>query len=448
MTLKKGTAVLLILPLFVLTAGAQPDRQQWDSIRKVTAADHLRMMSLLGITSLRQGVDGMNPNAPNAANYDEAKANPYPLLPDPLLLNNGKRVSGAGVWWKKRRPEIVELFDREVYGRVPAGLPEVIWQVSSETSDSVGQVPVKSRSLTGHISGPASPGKEVEIQLTLTVPAEASGPVPVIMELGFVWPAGMRAPPSAGDGPSWKEQVVERGWGYAVLLPYSIQADYGAGLTQGVIGLANRGEPRQPEDWGALRAWAWGASRALDYLETDPWVDATRVGIEGHSRFGKTGLVAMAYDSRFAIGFISSSGAGGAKLYRRNAGETVENLASDGEYHWMAGNFLKYAGPLTWDDLPVDSHELIALCAPRPVFISCGDKGDGWVDARGMFLAAVAAGPVYRLLNRRDLGTDLFPGPGSCLTGGEIAFCQHSGGHTPGPNWPAFLEYAARYLEK
>ena len=134
----------------------------------------------------------------------------------------------------------------------------------------------------------------------------------------------------------------------------------------------NKGQPRKLDDWGALRAWAWGASRALDYFETDKAVDAKRVGIEGLSRYGKAALVTMAYDPRFAIGFIGSSGAGGAKLHRRNFGEQVENVAGQGEYHWMAGNYLKYAGPLTPNDLPVDAHELVALCAPRPVFISAG----------------------------------------------------------------------------
>ncbi len=164
---------------------------------------------------------------------------------------------------------------------------------------------------------------------------------------------------------------------------------------------------------GGLKAWAWGASRALDYLSADPRVDAKRVAIEGLSRFGKAALVTMAYDPRFAIAFVGSSGEGGAKLYRRNFGETVENVASSGEYHWMAGNFLKYAGPLTAKDLPVDAHELIALCAPRPVFIGAGtrEEGDGWVDPRGMFLATVAAGPVYRLLGKKDLGTNVMPPP-------------------------------------
>jgi hypothetical protein len=242
--------------------------------------------------------------------------------------------------------------------------------------------------------------------------------------------------------------VLARGWGYAILVPNSIQADNGAGLTEGIIGLVNQGRPRKPDDWGGLRAWAWGASRALDYLETDRSVDARQVGIEGMSRYGKAALVAMAYDHRFAVGFIGSSGEGGAKIHRRNWGELVENVAAPGEYHWMAGNFIKYAGPLTWNDLPVDSHELVALCAPRPVFIGSGspEAGDGWADPKGMFLAAAGAGPVYRLLGKRDMGTTEYPPPETALTAGEVAFRQHRGGHTSGPNWPAFLEFAARYL--
>jgi len=172
------------------------------------------------------------------------------------------------------------------------------------------------------------------------------------------------------------------------------------------------------------------------------------VGLEGHSRWGKGTLVAMAYDPRFAIAYVSSSGEGGAKLNRRNWGELVENVAATSEYHWMAGNFLKYAGPLNWNDMPVDSHELVAMCAPRPVFISGGsvDAGDGWVDAKGMFLAAAGAQPVYKLLGRKDMGTNEFPPIETALIDGDIAFRQHSGGHTDVPNWPTFITFASRYL--
>jgi hypothetical protein len=408
--------------------------------------DHQRLMDLLHITALRQGADGRNADAPNAANYDEAKANPYPNLPDPLVLKNGKRVRTARVWWQERRPEIVEDFDREVYGRVPAGLPAVQWKVTETTNDTVGSVTVITKHLIGHVDNSADPGITVDMQLTLTTPAQATAGVPVMMEFSFQRRPGM-PPMPAPPGPSTQERVLAKGWGYAALIANSIQPDNGAGLTQGIIGLGNKGQPRGLEDWGALRAWAWGASRALDYFETDKSVDAKHVAIAGHSRYGKAALVTLAYDSRFATGYISSSGAGGAKLHRRNWGELVENVAGTGEYHWMAGNYLKYAGPLTWNDLPVDSHELIALCAPRPVFIGAGaTQGNGWVDAKGMFMAAAAAGPVYELLGKKGLGTSQFPPIETALIDGDVAFRQHSQGHTPAPNLPFFLIFAARYF--
>jgi hypothetical protein len=255
--------------------------------------------------------------------------------------------------------------------------------------------------------------------------------------------------PALPPGPSWQQQVLERGWGYAVIFPTSYQADNGAELTKGIIGLCNHGQPRGLQDWGALRAWAWGASRLLDYFETVPGeVDAKHVGIEGLSRYGKAALVTMAYDQRFAIGLIGSSGAGGAKLFRRNFGESVEDLAATGEYHWFDGNFLKYAGPLNPGDLPVDQHELIALVAPRPLFISEGSpKVEGnWLDDKGQFMAEVDAGPVYRLLGKRGLGTTKMPPIGTALISGDLAFRQHQYGHTDIPNWPAFLKFAARYM--
>lgn len=413
--------------------------------------DHRRLLDLLHITELRPGADGRNTEAPNAANYDESRANPYPSLPDPLTLKNGKKVTSAKMWWNQRRPEIVEDFDREVYGRVPGVTPRVNWELINTTNETNGDIPVITKKLVGHVDNSSYPAIKVDIPLTLTTPANATKPVPVIMEFSFVFPPGFRppAPPPGANtnGPSWQQQVLAKGWGYAIIIPTTIQADNGAGLTQGIIGLMNKGQPRKLDDWGALRAWAWGASRALDYLETDKAVNAKQVGLEGHSRYGKATLVAMAYDPRLAIAFVSSSGEGGAKLHRRNWGELVENVAGSGEYHWMAGNFIKYAGPLTWNDMPVDSHELIALCAPRPVFISAGANGDGWVDAKGMFLAAAGAGPVYRLLGKKDMGTIEYPPVETTLINGDVAFRQHSGGHTPGPNWPTFLTFASRYFK-
>jgi GH35 family endo-1,4-beta-xylanase len=413
--------------------------------------DHRRLLDLLHIASLRPGVNGNDPNAPNAANYDEAKANPYPTLPDALQLKTGERVTSAKMWWEQRRPQIIEDFDREIYGRVPTNVPRVKWEVIAETREVKYDIPVVSKRIVGHVDNSTYPLVNVDIQLSLTTPANAVERVPVIMELSFVFPPGFRFPAGVQpDGPSWQSRVLSQGWGYASLIPTSVQADNGAGLTQGIIGLVNKGRPRGLDEWGALRAWAWGASRALDYFETDKTVDAKRVGLEGHSRYGKAVLVAMAYDQRFAIAYVSSSGAAGAKLHRRNWGELVENIASSGEYHWMAGNYLRYAGPLNWNDLPVDAHELIALCAPRPVFIGAGtkEKGDGWVDAKGMFMAAVAAGPVYKLLGKKDLGVSQFPETETELIDGDVAFRQHRGGHTTAPNWPTFLTFADRYLSE
>jgi hypothetical protein len=468
-------AALLFFALAASTSAQDAKPTDPAPLQLTAQQDHKLMMEALKIESLRRGADGMNRNAPNAANYDESKANPYPDLPEPLTLKNGEKVVTADAWWTKRRPEIVEDFDREVYGRVPKDVPAVTWEVAGTTEEKVGDIPVITKRLVGHVDNSKCPEIKVDIQLTLTTPAEAKGPVPVMMEFGFAFggprpggPPGKAAATKAGDapqkkagppggfggggGPSWQQQVLAKGWGYAIIVPNSIQADNGAGLTKGIIGLCNKGQARKPEDWGALRAWAWGASRALDYFETDKAVDARQVGIEGLSRYGKAALVAMAYDQRFAIGFIGSSGEGGAKLHRRNFGELVENLTGSGEYHWMGGNFLKYGGPLTPKDLPVDAHELIALCAPRPTFISYGaSSGQGaegqWVDQRGSFMAAVAAGPVFKLLGKKDLGTSEFPEVETPITDGELAFRQHKGGHTTGPNWPTFLAFADRYIK-
>jgi hypothetical protein len=463
-----------LISTLAVTAHAQDTKPASPAPLQLTAQqDHKLMMEALKIKALRNGANGMNPKAPNAANYDESKANPYPNLPDSLTLKNGDKVTNAEQWWNQRRPEIVEDFDREVFGRVPKNVPKVAWEVTGTTEEKIGEVAVVSKRLLGHVDNTKCPQIKVDIQLTLTTPTDAKGPVPVMMEFGFgsfgprpggpsrkaaaskgVSPKAKAGLPGGfgGGGPSWQQQVLAKGWGFAIIVPNTIQADNGAGLTRGVIGLCNRGQPRKPDDWGALRAWAWGASRALDYFETDHAVDAKKVGIEGLSRYGKAALVAMAYDQRFAIGFIGSSGEGGAKLHRRNFGELVENLTGSGEYHWMAGNFLKYGGPMTPGDLPVDAHELIALCAPRPTFISYGaSTGPGaegqWVDQRGSFMAAVAAGPVFRLLGKKDLGTSEFPEVETPLIEGELAFRQHRGGHTTGPNWPTFLAFADRYIK-
>jgi lysophospholipase L1-like esterase len=418
-----------------VTLTAQQDRQNMLDQLKIPAA------------AMRRGPSGMNAKAPDYQNTDEAKANPWPHLPELMVTKGRKTVETPEQWWTVRRPEIVEYFDAEVYGRVPKDVPKVNWEVDKDGKGGGGfgfgkkgpapTVPSVTKQLVGRVDNSACPDITVNIRLTLILPADATGPVPVMMDFG------------GGGG---LNQYLAKGWGYAFLSPASIQADNGTELTRGIIGLCNKGQPRKPEDWGSLRAWAWGASRALDYLETDPAVDAKQVGISGLSRYGKAALVAMAYEPRFAIGLIGSSGAGGAKLFRRNFGEQVENLAGSGEYHWMSGTFLKYGGPLAPCDLPVDAHQLIALCAPRPTFISYGAMtGPGaegyWVDQRGSFMAAVAAGPAWKLLGKKDLGATEMPAVGTALVDGELAWRMHSGGHTTGPNIDTFVTWASRYIK-
>lgn len=478
-----------------------------DPVTFTTEQDHQNMMDQLGITKIRRAYDS-DPASPFYANYDESIATPYPIIPDALVMKNGKKVTTAKQWWEKRRPEIAEDFSREVYGRVPAKTPDVTWTVDISEREYVGFMPVIAKKLTGHVDNSECPLIDVNIKMVVVTPANAKGPVPVLMMFGQ---ATLPAPaqPSPDDlatlnkafremmstNPEIKEildkypayepitrsnsgmfsfgrqnpntdppstqQLIAAGWGYAMIDPSSIQADNGAGLTRGIIGLVNKGQPRKPDDWGALRAWAWGAARGLDYLETDPAVDAKKVGIEGVSRYGKAALVTLAFEDRFALGLVGSSGKGGATLHRRVFGEGLENLTGAGEYHWMAGNYIKYAaiesknGAGTSDMLPVDSHELIAMCAPRLVFISYGipEQGDAlWLDQKGSYMATIVAGSVFKLLGGTDLGLsndylkEVMPPYNTSLLDGDLAWRQHDGGHTDAPNMKYFIEWASKKL--
>ncbi|HNQ37111.1 MAG TPA: hypothetical protein PKJ58_04055 [Prolixibacteraceae bacterium] len=475
-------------------------------MRLTAQQDQENMMRQLGITVLRPGPSG-NESDPNHANYDEALANPCPQLPELLLTKKGKKVTNPEIWWNERRPEIVEDFEREVYGRLPAGIPEVKWSVKISEREFVGWTPVIAKQLVGHVDNSGYPLISVDIKMVLVVPANVKGPVPVLMMFGRPslpapaqpstedleklnesfkammiahnpemkeiydrYPAytpitrttGPNPFAPRGEGePSPTEQLLAAGWGYATIDPNSIQADNGAGLTQGIIGLVNKGQPRKPDDWGALRAWAWGAARGLDYLETDPLVDAAKVGIEGVSRYGKAALVTLAFESRFALGLIGSSGKGGVTLHRRVFGEAVESLTG-GEYYWMAGNYMKYGaekasfGRKTGCDLPVDSHQLLALCAPRLAFISYGipEKGDAkWLDQQGSWMATIGAGAAYKLLGAKDLGlsnnymAEIMPPVNTGLLDGQLAWRQHDGGHTDAPNFRHFIPWASKMLK-
>jgi hypothetical protein len=497
----------LLLPLSlsgasVLQSTAQSAPASASSASFTAEQDQQNMMQQLGIRALRPGPSG-NEKAPNHANYDESKANPFPNIPDALTLNDGQKVTTPELW-QKRRTEIIEGFECCVYGRVPKNVPTVTWSVQAVDRELVGFNPVVAKQVIGHVDNSGYPQIDVNIRMIVVTPTNAKKPVPVLIMFG---PAEFPAPrqPSSEElarinaalknlliqqDPSLKEvfeqhpayepeaprpfqfpqmnadgdppntwQLIADGWGFAVLDPASIQTDNGAGLTRGIIGLANHGQPRKPDDWGALRAWAWGAGRALDYLETDPTVDAKEVGIEGVSRYGKAALVTMAFDQRFADVLIGSSGKGGATLLRRNFGEAVESLTG-GEYYWMAGNFMKYGasdavfGSEHASDIPVDSNELIALCAPRLTFISYGipEKGDArWLDHTGSFMATLAASPVWTLLGAKALSpidgysAEKMPPVNTGLLDGQLAWRQHDGGHTDAPNMKYFLQWADKF---
>jgi hypothetical protein len=431
-------------------------------IGRLTEEDHADMMAQLGIKALRPGPSGSTaPGTVNPANYDPLKANPYPDYPDPLTLGDGERVTTPELWWKVRRPEIVEDFEREVIGRVPQHVPKVTWHVERTLETQVGAVPVAAQEMIGHVDNAGYPSITVDIKMAVVLPAHAKGPVPVLMMFGWGNMPDEPVPKFPGmvepKAPPSTEQLIADGWGYVSIATSTIQEDNGAGLTEGIIGLTNKGKRRKPDDWGALRAWAWGAARGLDYLETLPTVDAKHVGIEGVSRYGKAALVTMAFEPRFGLVLVGSSGEGGVKPHRRNFGEQVESLTGSGEYHWMAGNFLKYGasesvfGSKNASDLPVDSPELIALCAPRPTFISYGspEKGDAnWLDQQGSYMATVAAGAVYRLLGARDIGETrdyrvaTMPPINTGLLGGELAWRQHDGGHEDRSNMSYFISWA------
>jgi hypothetical protein len=503
----KATLLLVVsssLPLLAQVSNEPPKQLPAPAVNWTQQQDQQNMLDQLGIQALRPGASGNESDA-NHANYDETKANPWPDYPDPLTLKNGEKVTTAAMWWNERRPQIVADFDSEIYGRVPANAPKVTWTVKTVDQESLGFNPVIASDLSGHVDNAAYPLIDVDIHMTLVLPAKAVGPVPVLVMFAHAGFPNPKEPSEAefakinqawqalliqqnpslkevfAQHPAWQPvkatpfqfpqlnedgglpstwQLIAAGWGFALLDPASVQADNGAGLTRGVIGLVNHGQPRHPDDWGALRAWAWGASRALDYLDTNPAVDAKHVGIEGVSRYGKAALVTEAYDQRFAMGLIGSSGEGGVKPSRRVWGEQLENLTG-GEYYWMAGNFMKYGaktsrfGSRTAGDLPVDSPELIALCAPRLVFVSYGipAKGDAkWLDHQGSFMATVDASRVYQLLGAHGLETQgdyhtaKMPAVNQGLLDGQLAWRQHDGGHTDAPNMKYFLEWADRFI--
>jgi len=445
--------VACLAPLLIAACTTNPQPEQ-QAAPAPAASDPLEAMKArLGISELLPPRSS-EPTGPNPANYDEAKATPYPNLPDLFTMASGARVTDPAQW-PARRAEISAAFEHEVYGRVPDTAPVIVWTVENTARDVVAGVPVVSRRVIGRPQTPSPAGVQVELRLLVVTPADTRKPSPVLIMLGPDDATPQPVADAHGDMPR-QQQLIAGGWGYAMLDTDTVQPDNAEGLTSGVIGYATNGAPRAPEDWGALRAWAWGASRAFDFLAADPAIDAKRIGIEGVSRYGKAALVAMAFDERIAVGLVASSGKGGAPFLRRDYGEGVANLAGP-FFHWMARNFIRYAsadpGALNPRDLPVDPHELIALAAPRPLFISIGipEQSDSlWLDPFGTYKATRAAEPVWKLLGATGLTPDpdmtALPPVNKDILGGDLAWRQHDGGHTDRPNISHFMKWADERL--
>jgi len=409
------------------------------------------------------------PNAPPKevagipVNYDEGLVGSY-TLPDPLILANGKPVRDANTWLKKRRPELVRLFEENQFGRSPAQATRPA-KMSFEVFDR-GTPALEGKALRRQVTVRFSSDKNgPKMDLLIYLPADARKPVPLLLNLSFAANSSTVDDPGIKPGEVWgrdKKKVpavqgrafgrlnvaplLAQGIGVATVYYGDIDPDFEGGVPYGVRALYLKAGQKDPgaDEWGSIGAWAWGLSRALDYLETDKGVDAKRVAIMGVSRLGKTVLWAGAHDPRFALVIASCSGEGGAAISRRNYGETVKHLVAPTRYPYQfAANYQKYADHL--DQSPIDSHMLVALMAPRPVLLQTGDA-DFWSDPKGEFLAGVAAGPVYRLLGRQGLDTDQMPAAGQPIMK-TLGYYMHAGGHGTIPSdWDQFIKFLQLHL--
>ncbi|MCA9211796.1 MAG: hypothetical protein KDB27_01930 [Planctomycetales bacterium] len=383
----------------------------------------------------------------HVSNYDEAKVPAY-SLPDPLKTADGRTVTTAAQW-KDRRAEILNFYEEQIYGRVPENAPSVTWKVV-ETSTSTRPDAAITKTIEG-VVGPESNVSAPKLRVTLHVPKNAKDKVPVLLNLSFFSgeiPARFRR---GGDGQPRFDPIAEvlaHGWAFAQIGYGDIQPDRPNQFDQSVIGLTlSDGEIKPAADqWGTISAWAWGASRVIDYLETDDGINKERIAITGASRLGKTALWAAAKDERIASVFSVVPGAMGAALIRRDWGETLDDMAQN--FHWQfAGNLQNWVG--RWNELPVDQHMLIGLIAPRPVYVN-GGIGDQWSDPKGEFLSIVAAEPVYKLLGVEGLGADSLPPLDQPIVSGRLGFHYHSQGHQSVPeDWKQFLDFADRcFIDK
>jgi hypothetical protein len=407
------------------------------------------------------------PNRPEAVagipvNYDESRVGAY-TLPDPLTFVDGRPVRDAKTWNTKRRPEIVKLFEEDQYGRAPGRPLGMIFEVTEKGTPAFDGKATRRQVtiyLTGDYRGP-------KVDLLEYLPAAAKKPVPLLLGISFtansstvddpaiiegtVWDADTKTRIPASKGRAFGKinvlPLIEAGFGFATFYYGDVDPDFRGGVPLGIRAKYLKPGQTDPaaDEWGAIAAWAWGMSRVMDYLETDPQVDAKRVAIHGVSRLGKTVMWAGAHDTRFAAVIASCSGEGGAALSRRNFGETIAHLTAPSRYAYQfAANYAKYAGfP---DTAPMDANLLVALIAPRPLLLQTGNT-DLWSDPKGEFVSAVDAGRVYKLLRKNGLDTTEWPAAKQPILH-DLAYYMHDGGHGMVPSdWEVYINFLKMHLK-